>query len=135
MIAASGTIAERILDTLRVSGRPWDDDELAHRLGVAQRQTVNQICRRLASDGRINRYIGETGTLVNALPEPPPHEAVNVLAAADPARGLVDIPAGSSTEQREAELLMMVWRTSLGSSCNRVHRDVDRCSSRGRRSR
>lgn len=52
----SGTISDRILDILRAVGPPWDDDELAQALTVAQRQTVNQMCRRLASDGRLHRY-------------------------------------------------------------------------------
>jgi DNA-binding Lrp family transcriptional regulator len=74
--ATSGTIAERILETLRTSARPWDDDELAQRLGVTQRQTINQICRRLAADGQLQRYIGDVSKLVNALTAPQAHAHV-----------------------------------------------------------
>jgi hypothetical protein len=103
------TIVERILETLRTSGRPWDDDELAQRLGVAQRQTVNQICRRLAADGRLQRYIGDAGKLVNALWAP--QSDARVAYAPAPAELVVgdsiEVPPGSSAEQRAAEALMI----------------------------
>ncbi|RSD16295.1 hypothetical protein [Amycolatopsis eburnea] len=105
----SGTIAERILETLRISGRPWDDDELAQRLGVAQRQTVNQICRRLAADGRLQRYTGGSGKLVNALWVPQPDARVAYApATAELVLGdSIEVPPGSSVEQRAAEALMI----------------------------
>lgn len=114
MTATSGTIAERILETLRTSRRPWDDDELAQRLGVAQRQTVNQICRRLAADGHLQRYVGETGKLVNALIAPQTDAQVadesssTTLVVEEP----IEVPPGSSAEQRAAEALMIAYVTA-----------------------
>jgi hypothetical protein len=60
------TLAERIVRVLRVSPRPMDDDELAARIGVI-RQAVNQTCRRLEGQGRLRRYIGREGKIVNEL--------------------------------------------------------------------
>ncbi|MBE8519458.1 hypothetical protein ILP97_18435 [Amycolatopsis sp. H6(2020)] len=109
MTATSGTIAERILETLRTSARPWDDDELAQRLGVAQRQTINQTCRRLASDGRIHRYIGQSGKLVNALGESPSDDRVVGVPAETELAHPIKISPGSSAEQRAAEALMIAY--------------------------
>lgn len=66
------TLAERILDAL--GSGPLDDDVLAHRLAVAQRQTVNQTARRMEGRGQLRRYQGPDGKIVNALvsPETPP---------------------------------------------------------------
>jgi Restriction endonuclease len=61
------TIAERILEAIRYA--PLDDDVLARRLGVAQRQTINQTARRLESQGRLRRVVGPDGKIVNALPD------------------------------------------------------------------
>ena len=62
---ASLTIAARVLEELRRSGRPLDDDELAHRLSVRPRQTINQVCRRLERSGHLRRYTGPEGKIVN----------------------------------------------------------------------
>jgi hypothetical protein len=61
------TIADKILEAIRYA--PLDDDVLAKRLGVSQRQSVNQTARRLQSEGRLRRYTGPDGKIVNALPE------------------------------------------------------------------
>ncbi|MDI5977353.1 hypothetical protein [Amycolatopsis magusensis] len=106
----TATISERIIATLRVSGHAWDDDQLAQRLGVAQRQTVNQICRRLASDGRIHRYVGEGGKLVNSLVEGP-RIVPAAEAPAHPASPLA-FAAGHSSEQRAAERLIIAFASS-----------------------
>jgi DNA-binding IclR family transcriptional regulator len=52
---------ERILQTLRASNEPLDDDELAEATGIHLRQTVNQICRELQASGQIVRAPGEHG--------------------------------------------------------------------------
>lgn len=110
MTASFGTIAERVLETLRASGRPWDDDELAQRLGVAQRQTVNQICRRLSAEGQIHRYLGDTGKLVNTLMKPESDAPViGATASLEPAGSSTEIAPGSSAEQRAAESVMMAY--------------------------
>jgi hypothetical protein len=65
----SETWVARIVEALRLSRLPLDDDELARRLGASQRQTVNQACRRLEALGVIERYVGRDGKIVNHLLE------------------------------------------------------------------
>jgi len=45
------TVADRVLQLLRVSHAAYDDDELARRLDVEPWQASNQACRRLAAEG------------------------------------------------------------------------------------
>lgn len=66
-------LADRILAA--VVYQPLDDDVLAERLGVSQRQSVNQAARRLVAQGRLRRYTGADGKIVNALPDTPLAEA------------------------------------------------------------
>jgi hypothetical protein len=61
------TIAERLLEAIRF--RALDDDQLAKRLGVSQRQSINQTARKLEAQGLLRRHIGPDGKIVNALPE------------------------------------------------------------------
>lgn len=61
------SLADRILDA--VGDAPLDDDALAKRLGVRHRQAVNQAARRLQSQGRLSRFTGVDGKIVNALPD------------------------------------------------------------------
>lgn len=63
----SDTWAERIIEALRISRLPLDDDQLARRLGASQRQTINQTCRRLETDGVLRRDQGADGKIVNSL--------------------------------------------------------------------
>jgi hypothetical protein len=65
---ARPTVAERVLAELQLSGRPLDDDELAARLGVSRRQTINQVCRILERSARLRRYVGQDGKIVNDRP-------------------------------------------------------------------
>jgi DNA-binding MarR family transcriptional regulator len=62
------TLADRVLQTLRVTSRALDDDELAKRLGVI-RQQINQACNRLANQGLLRRYVGPENKLVNQVVE------------------------------------------------------------------
>jgi hypothetical protein len=58
------TNIEKVLDFIaRFPGR--DDDEIAAALKISPRQQVNQICRRLASEGKIGRARGSRGKIVN----------------------------------------------------------------------
>jgi hypothetical protein len=66
------TWANRILAALRTSTVPLDDDQLAARLGASQRQTINQVCRRLATHGTLRRQTGPDGKIVNVLVGDPP---------------------------------------------------------------
>ncbi|MDP9398759.1 MAG: hypothetical protein M3P96_13505 [Actinomycetota bacterium] len=56
-----------MLALLGVSARPSDDDEIARRLDVHPRQTINQVCRRLEREGVLRRWLGLDGKLVNEL--------------------------------------------------------------------
>ncbi len=60
------TLAERIVDKLKLQARALDDDELAAYLGVV-RQAVNQACRRLEREGVVERYVGPNNKIVNRL--------------------------------------------------------------------
>ena len=60
--------ALRIMDLLMQ--RPGlDDDEIARVLRIEPRQTVNQICRRLAQRGALRRERRPGGKIVNTLCE------------------------------------------------------------------
>ncbi len=59
------TIAARIREAIRY--KPLDDDVLAFRLAVGQRPSINQAVRRLEAQGRLRRYVGGRGKIVNAL--------------------------------------------------------------------
>lgn len=61
------TVGTRVLEELRRSRQPLDDDELTRRLGVSRRQTINQACRNLERAGRLRRYTGPDGKIVNEL--------------------------------------------------------------------
>ena len=58
-------LAERILEAIRFT--PLDDDVLTQRLGVSRRQTVNQVARGLEAQGRLRRFVGPDGKIVNGL--------------------------------------------------------------------
>jgi hypothetical protein len=66
------TLADRILDAIRYA--PLDDDVLSRRLGVGHRQAVNQAARRLEAQGRLRRFTGPDGKIVNGLPDSPPQQ-------------------------------------------------------------
>lgn len=85
---AQQTHAQRIVGLLHQ--RPGlDDDEIATTLGIEPRQTVNQVCNRLAKSSVIRRERGLSGKIVNRLigdhasstvtalhqPRPVPHKA------------------------------------------------------------
>lgn len=62
------TNVSRILEALRIHG-DLDDDELSVRAAIRPRQQVNQICRRLEAGGKMTRFAGSNGKLVNRLLE------------------------------------------------------------------
>lgn len=79
-MALMATLAERILNAIGYA--PLDDDVLSKRLGVGHRQAVNQAARRLEVQGRLRRFIGPDGKIVNGLPE------MTLQQNAEPAQGL-----------------------------------------------
>jgi hypothetical protein len=99
------TMAMRVLEELRRSRLALDDDQLAKRLGVSPRQAINQVCRKLESEGRLRRYVGADGKIVNELLHT--DDAVPLTMATRPIETSDVLPAGSSHEQRQAEPVMM----------------------------
>jgi hypothetical protein len=90
--------AERILEVLRTSSQPLDDDALAFRLGASQRQTINQVCRRLETTGQTTRRLGANGKIVNAV-------AASVPDAGGPPAAASFPPAVHKDSQRPASML------------------------------
>lgn len=112
-----GTRRERVIQAIRASSRPLDDDQLAIRTGISPRQSVNQVYRELEQSGLIRRQTGPDSKIVNEWlghqqpagegrrqPAPDPDEQHLVVpeVAADE-----KIPPGSSAEQRAAERVML----------------------------
>jgi hypothetical protein len=112
-----------ILETLRRSSRPLDDDELSARTRIRPRQQVNQICRALERGGVIRRVLGPDRKLVNELVDQN-NAGLTAVVDADAldgtggVGGMTDdaavarapdhsLPAGSSREQRDAERVML----------------------------
>jgi hypothetical protein len=85
-MALMATLADRILSAIRYA--PLDDDVLAKRLGIAHRQSVNQAARRLEAHGRLRRFTGPDGKIVNALPD----DSAGQIADPAPPRA---VPGGS----------------------------------------
>jgi hypothetical protein len=92
------TVATRVLDELRRCNVPLDDDQLTKRLGVSQRQQINQVCRRLEAEGRLRRYIGADGKIVNDARRFEDEAQLSVTPSAIP-----ESQPGDSSEQRRAE--------------------------------
>ena len=87
------TLADRILEELRRSSGPLDDDDLAGRLGLNHRQAVNQACRKLALAGRLYRYRGPWDKIVNELPSRAPVLPAAAIRSAPPAGSPVEAHA------------------------------------------
>ena len=66
----AATASDRILDVLRRSARPLDDDQLSERSGINSWQQVNRICRALERYGRIRRIVGPDQRIVNEFVAP-----------------------------------------------------------------
>jgi biotin operon repressor len=103
MIGRMETVRKRVLEALRLATRPLDDDELARRLDVRPRQTVNKAARKLEADGLLRRVSGPDGKRVNVLvgdAEVPAPVVVELATGHEP-------PPGDSSAQRAAERLML----------------------------
>ncbi|MET0418439.1 MAG: hypothetical protein ABW022_20700 [Actinoplanes sp.] len=61
----AGTKSDRILEVLRRSTQPLDDDQLSERAEIGSWQQVNRICRQLEQYGRIRRIVGPDQRIVN----------------------------------------------------------------------
>ena len=77
--------------TLLASSPGLNDDEIARELSIEPRQTVNQVCRRLAARGVLIRTTGRAGkiinTLVNASAMPERHPVQPLAPVRSPAQG------------------------------------------------
>ncbi|MER6590370.1 hypothetical protein ABT214_00575 [Micromonospora purpureochromogenes] len=102
MSMMGATLAERVVQELLRARTPLDDDELARRLDVQPRQTINQVCRRLEQSRRLRRYVGPAGKIVNELPGEGGTSAPIVRQETAPAPA-----AGDSSVQRHAESVML----------------------------
>jgi hypothetical protein len=115
-----GSQRDRIIEAIRGSSRPLDDDQLAERTAISPRQRVNQICRELGQAGMVRRRPGPDGKIVNEWlgnhdPQPagtPPTFDGGVSRMLAPAEAVAiqavhDLPPGSSREQRDAERVML----------------------------
>ena len=72
------TNRERVLALLRSAPDGLTDSEIRQRTGIQSHQQVNQICRRLARAGLIERRAGPQGRLVNWAPASLPENALPV---------------------------------------------------------
>ena len=98
--------AERIIALLAaVPG--LDDDEIAKRLGIDPRQTVNLICRRLSDRGVLTRTSGHAGKIANYLCDPSAFPEKKAPASLPSARSTV-MPPGISLVPKALERALIV---------------------------
>lgn len=118
------TIGERILAAIRHA--PLDDDQLARLLGVSHRQAINQTARRLEAQGKLHRYPGPDGKIVNALATdtttPPPPTPPQPISA-----GLLteDEVKSAVKDHLEAEgfTVQVAWGRERGVDLDARHHD------------
>jgi hypothetical protein len=134
----SGSHRERIIEAIRISSRPLDDDQLADRTGISPRQSVNQICRELARAGLVRRRPGLDGKIVNEWlgdhgrqrdSGPAASDAgvsrTAVLTDAAAIQAGRELPPGSSRAQRDIERVMLdLLSQQLGCVLNPVRLTV-----------
>jgi hypothetical protein len=88
----AGTISDRILEALRLSSQPLDDDQLSERAEIGSWQQVNRICRQLEQYGRIRRIVGPDQRIVNEFIQP----ALGGVALDSPEPAVVGAVLGST---------------------------------------
>lgn len=106
-----------IMEAVRLSGRPLDDDELSRLTGIRPRQTVNRICRDLESRGWLRRVSGPHGKVVNIVTSagshstPPARERAERRGVGDPVPTGTAVGSaahqGDSAAQRAAERVLL----------------------------
>jgi hypothetical protein len=124
MVVHSDTVTlthrDRVLQALRLSSQPLDDDELSSRTSITPRQAVNQVCHALEVIGVLRRVPGPDGKIVNVLvstnSDQPLASALETASVTPASRhdvgeelnvDVAGLPAGSSGEQRAAERVML----------------------------
>lgn len=117
------TIGERILEAIRHA--PLDDDQLARLLGVSPRQSINQTARHLEAQGKLRRYTGPDGKIVNAItsdvpaPTPPaPRPVGNGLLTEDEVKSAV-----KDHLVAEGFTVQVAWGRERGVDLDARHRD------------
>jgi hypothetical protein len=113
---------DRIVEAIRTSSRPLDDDQLADRTGIWPRQRVNQVCRELEHAGIVRRRLGPDGKIVNEWLGTKDPQLDSAPGASGTAAGISqtsvlteaaalqpghELPPGSSRERRDAERVML----------------------------
>lgn len=122
-----GSLAEQILTAIR--HEPLDDDVLARRLGLAHRQSVNQVARQLEARGLLRRVPGPDGKLVNVLTGPDALAAAPPIPPAQP--GPAAGPMGEDAVKRAVQAHLhgqgftvhVAWGRSHGVDLDAVHPD------------
>jgi hypothetical protein len=128
----TGSRRDRIIEAIRTSLSPLNDDQLADRTGISPRQSVNQMCRELERTGMTRRRPGTDGKIVNEWlgnQELPPDSAPRTTVAGPAQTALLteavasqaghELPPGSSREQRDAERVMLdLLSQQLGQQLN-----------------
>jgi hypothetical protein len=110
----AGTKSDRILEVLRRSAQPLDDDQLSERTEIGSWQQVNRICRQLEQFGRIRRIVGPDQRIVNEfvipslagvnLETPEPAVLGAVLGTTDPTvLASLEVMAGQAAKPAFAE--------------------------------
>jgi hypothetical protein len=115
-----GSRRDRVIEAMRMSSSPLDDDQLADRAGISPRQSVNQLCRELEHAGMVRRRLGPDRKIVNEWlgnHDRKPDSTARIPDAGLTQTGLVtdataiqagdELPPGSSHEQRDAERVML----------------------------
>jgi len=128
----TGSRRDRIIEAIRTSSSPLNDDQLADRTGISPRQSVNQMCRELERAGVIRRRPSYDGKIVNEWlgSQELPSDSSLRTTAAGPAQAALrteavagqaghELPPGSSREQRDAERVMLdLLSQQLGQELN-----------------
>jgi hypothetical protein len=128
-VMVRSTHADRIMALLARSPG-LNDDEIAKELSIEPRQTVNQVCRRLAARGVLERTTGRTGKIINthtgtsATPERKP------VSPPAPARSPTKGKGKVLTPKRLEESLLVIpcskRKAKDGAACERVASLADR---------
>jgi hypothetical protein len=124
---------DRVIGAMRSSSTPLNDDQIAYRIGISPRQSVNQICRDLERAGMVRRRPGPDGKIVNDWLGNQDRQSDSALQTSDadltrsatvmdstPVDGGDEqLPPGNSREQRDAERAMLdLLSQQLGQELN-----------------
>ena len=99
---------QQVIDLLAVGRWSFDDDEIAERLGM-NRHYVNQVCRKLAAEGTVERSFGRDTKYVNRLSDT--MFRLRLLIAVRPnvsfCRGAVEMFESAQTSKHSSQISML----------------------------